>query len=179
MNNSEYRNYSWIWVCLLILLLTVNVNYTPTTQAATQEVHFDTVTIKTETYETTLRAKTIKENYDESGKLSYLVSFYIGEFDYTIECNIPEEYEDRLSKEAVYNGTITVGYIEEPITTNENIDLEEVDISTLVKSSKKIRMLNSVSFMYSDYITSGLNTLEEIHDTFETKYTQTVEESES
>lgn len=145
---------------------------------------FDTVTVSTFDKDLTFKLRTMTEQYDKKGKLSYNVSFEAVEGNWIrVECSIPESYKDKLSKEALYSGSITVAYVEEAYK-NLKDDLgnpievtEKNKFETLIKDREAYEIVE-INFMYKSFVTSGVEKLDDVTKDFKDKYLKEISNTE-
>lgn len=143
---------------------------------------FDTITVNQFTRDFDIKVQTIKDTYNQQGKLYYRVEFRIIELNELFVCSIPEDKAESLNKDALYIGTVTLGYpkevceyaVEENKKAAQNAgttyDISPEDLS--LKTST-VREIEKIDFMYSEYIDTEFKSLDEINrvfnDTFSSK----------
>lgn len=137
---------------------------------------FDKITVEqsTETFDT--RVQTIKDVYDSNGKLFYRAEFRVVGTDFTFVCNIPEDKAENLSKDALYLCDVTLAYPKEvcdQILSNREAN---TTVETLVKNMSQLRKVSKLDFMYTNYITTELDTLDDIQSSFEKTYLKDMSE---
>ena len=146
---------------LLILIFTFMI---PVESDKTSErPKFETVTIAEHTQETTFKATDIIETYDVNGDKLYTVKFKDDSNKARYTCEIPVKFEDKLSKEVIYKGDITISYLEE---FYNQINYGDKDIAELLKVNNSGQEVSKVNFVFTKFIVDGIKTEKEITDQF-------------
>ena len=175
---EEIKNYLAILLVLLIVVFFVFPASTLNPEA--NQLRLEKITMGTLDKETDLRINRIVEKYDDTGKLSYRVSFVTSYLGYKIECDIPESLIDKLDKSAIYTGTISIVYAKELYESILEMSDSYNSIDDVLTLDSSARGLYNIKFMFSEYITNGVTDKELIEEDIILKYgKQNAEENSS
>ncbi len=159
-----------IFVCYTIFESTSKTNQEP----VSNQPIFDTITVETLDIDTKIRIQRMTEIYDKDGKLSYDVTFRSEGFTNEFKCIIPDVESQKLNKDAIYTGTVTIGYLKElynelvPSSNNTDSSTSSTSsdnsesIEDLVKKNKSSCEIINIDFLYTDYITDELKSIEDL-----------------
>lgn len=164
--------YKYYIVSMLILLaLTGIFNNIAMNNGKSIDDSYNNITIEYTDVEVSLKVRNIVDTYDKNGNLYYTVTFASSDLDEAIVCKIPNQYKDRLSKDASYDALVTFGFAKEfydKILENNKYE----DISQAVRYNKTARIASDIEFMFKDYMDTSFKTEDEIHDTINNIFKQ-------
>lgn len=135
-----------------------------------QQLTFESISLDTieRTYDT--KAQTIKDVFNVNGKLYYRVEFRIIGLTDTFECSIPADKAENLNKEALYLANISILYpkevYEKVIENNDSIK----SVNDVLDKYRQSYSIQSVDFMFSQYITTEFKSKDEVQQDFDKVY---------
>lgn len=160
---KDSKNRVWIYAgcAVLLMLLTFSPPTTTTVSSRVAVPKFDTITISTYEHNATFKIIGMIETYTQDGEKMYAVTFKDKESKLRLNCEIPGEYSEYLSKDTEYKGTVHLSYLDELLTYNQ------YNNATLLFNGfeQGIEVL-SIEFMFSEFIISEFKSESSINEQF-------------
>ena len=184
MNNSNENNngnsgakYTIIGVVMVVVFFLIGLfvfslptlmgmGTAPGQNTVIMNKKYDTITVNTHTESVDISIRNIKTVYNIDGSLEYDVTFFIREYNTVFNCVISAENADKLDENAIYKGELQFGYLEE-FYADMNIGALN-SIGAKLKSNSTYKDAIGVNFYFSEYVTSGFKTIEDLENTWTT-----------